>query len=132
MGSMKITLERGTRFRIETRGKTVYVDQPPPEGEDSAMTPLELFVASFGACMAYFATIFLKRRGVNVEGVSFTLNYERVKDPYRVSKIEVVAELPEKIDETAIKGAVRSALNCPVHNSIKNPIDISFSIKTPE
>lgn len=46
---VRVDYETGDRFRIAVRQHTITVDQPASDGgEDTALTPTELFVASLG------------------------------------------------------------------------------------
>jgi uncharacterized OsmC-like protein len=47
-------------------GEVVLTDQPTTAGgEDAAMTPVELLVASLGSCVAFYAGRYLARHGLN-------------------------------------------------------------------
>ena len=51
------------KFSIQSRSNTVFCDQPQENGgEDTAMTPPELMLASLGSCAAFYAVQYLKTR----------------------------------------------------------------------
>jgi putative redox protein len=65
MDAMAVYPIGGEKYAIHIRGHRVCVDQPLDEGgEDTAPTPTELFAASLGLCVAFYAGRFLDRHGI--------------------------------------------------------------------
>ncbi|MEV5312446.1 OsmC family protein [Streptomyces sp. NPDC052610] len=66
----------GDAYEIRVRGHVVTVDQPLQDGgEDTAPTPVELFVAAVASCAAHYAGRFLDRHGVDRGGLSVRAEY---------------------------------------------------------
>ena len=58
------------KFEIAARQHQLICDQPPNNGgNDEGMTPPELFLASLGSCAAFYAVGYLKKKGLQREGV---------------------------------------------------------------
>jgi putative redox protein len=56
---MEVNLEKGFLFKAACRGHEALADQPEKDGgTDKAMTPTELFIASLGSCIGYYAARF--------------------------------------------------------------------------
>jgi len=54
--TMEIRWEEKYRFTARSRDHEVVIDQPVKGGgTDQGMSPVELFVASLGGCVAYYA-----------------------------------------------------------------------------
>ena len=59
-----VTAVSGESYEAVVRGHRIVVDQPADAGgDDSAPTPVELFVASLATCVAYYAGRYLTQPG---------------------------------------------------------------------
>ena len=63
---MTFTLGQGARVDGHTGPFTIATDQPP---DASAPTPFTLFLASIGACAAFYVQAFCRKRDIPVDGV---------------------------------------------------------------
>lgn len=110
----------GDRYTIDVRGHHLLVDQPVDlGGEDLAPTPIELFVASLGACIAYYGGRFLARHGIDRTGLRVVTEFELTTAPNRVGTIHVEVVPPENMPEN-LRPALRAVVSrCTVHNSLE-------------
>jgi putative redox protein len=121
------TVERD-RLRVKVRGHELSTDQPVEDGgEDTAPTPTELFVASLGACVCFYAERFLRRHGLSAAGVEVDCDYSWAENPHRVGAIQLTVLAP------ALTDAKREAFNrviehCTVHNSLRTPPDVRVAV----
>jgi putative redox protein len=133
---MSITVEHmaGDSFRIRIGRHALVVDQPTEDGGwDLGPTPTELFVASLGGCVAYYAERFLVRHGRDPDGLTvhcgFTMSERR---PARVERVdlhvEVATELSEK-ERAALQAVVE---HCTVHNSLREPPEVRIMLAAAE
>jgi uncharacterized OsmC-like protein len=107
------------QFEAETRGHKVLCDQPvEDQGDDEAMTPTELFVASLATCSAYYAVYYLKTRNLPKDGLKVKVNAEKASGPARISKFQIKVELPGVSDPHHIEGVRRSVAKCLVKNTL--------------
>jgi putative redox protein len=124
---MEVNLEKGFLFKAACRGHEALADQPEKDGgTDKAMTPTELFIASLGSCIGYYAARFCSRHNLPTEGMKVFLDWTVVKDPWRVGSIK--AELHE-IPEPEKKGLLRMAEACFVHETILHKPEITVELK---
>jgi len=101
----------GMRFVARHRGLEVMSDEPADEGgQNTAMTPAELFVASLGMCVAVYVVGFAVRHSIAVQGLSVEVDYQIAEAPRRVGQIRRAAELRSP---AAGEGEVASARQCP-------------------
>jgi len=127
---MKVTLVENVKFEAECRGHRVTLDQPVEDGgADAGMTPVELFIASLGSCVAYFATMFCQRRKIPPDGLAVELSWDWAEDPHRVGAIDVKITLSKKPSGKEKAGLLRMVKGCTVHNTMHHPPKIEFTIK---
>jgi uncharacterized OsmC-like protein len=128
---MSVSLIENVKFEVECRGHKLIVDQPQEDGGSNAgMSPVELFIASLGTCVGYFASIFCQRRRVPSAGMRMELDWEWAEDPHRVGVIDIRITLPAKLGEKEKAGLMRMVKGCTVHNTLRNPPDIKMSLES--
>ena len=129
---MTVTLVEKVKFEAQCRGHKLIVDQPEEDGGTNAgMTPVELFVASLGTCIGYFAAVFCQRRKISSAGMRINLEWEWAEDPHRIGAINVSIRLPAKLDEKEKAGLMRMVEGCTVHNTIQNHPEVKMKLETP-
>ena len=116
------------RLRIEARGHELFTDQPVEDGrEDTASTPTEIFVASLGACIGFYAERFLRRHGLSTDGLNVACDYRWAQNPHRVGEIDVTVDAPglSPGKRAAFERVIES---CTVHNTVMKPPDVGIRI----
>src|SRR5581483_9403852 len=71
--AITISFPGGVAVDATLNGHTIHTDQPSPLGADSAMSPFDMFLASIGACMGYYALRFCQQRNIATDGLGLTL-----------------------------------------------------------
>jgi uncharacterized OsmC-like protein len=116
---MTISLIENVKFQVECRNHKVILDQPVEDGGSNAgMTPVELFIASFGACIGYYACVFFQRRKIPASGLRVELDWSSAENPHRVGIIEARINLPTKLGEKEKAGLLRTVRGCTIHNTL--------------
>lgn len=120
----------GDSYAVEVRGHRIVVDQPVEAGgADTAPTPTELFAASLGACVAFYAGRYLKRHGLPREGLSARTEFVMSTDrPARVAGLRVVVVPPPELPESRREGLLALASACAVHNTLHQPPEVSVEL----
>ena len=127
---MTVRLIEKVKLEAECRGHRVILDQPINEGgSDAGMTPVELFIASLGSCIGYFAVVFCERRKIPAKGLNIELDWKWAEDPHRIGSIKADITLPARLDQKEKAGLLRIVKGCTVHNTMRNPPDMAFTIK---
>lgn len=120
------------KFNIQSRSHSILCDQPVENGgEDAAMTPPELMLASLGSCAAFDAAQYLKTRNLADSGVEVSVTAEKLKGPARLGNFKIRVECPVNLDELHTEGLMRSVKHCLIHNTLLAPpaIDIELAAK---
>jgi uncharacterized OsmC-like protein len=117
------------QFEIQARQHTVFSDQPPENGGyDEGMTPPELFLASLGACAAYYVAEYLRQKGLASEGTRVKVVAEKVMNPPRIDNIRIEVELPMASEERDRAGVDRAVHRCLIHNTLMHPPKIEIAV----
>lgn len=128
--SIVVESQGGARLLLRIRDHELVSDQPEEaRGSDAGPTPTELFVASLAGCVAYYAAVFLQRRGVDTTGMQVTCSHTMSDDrPHRVAGIEVEVPVPAGIDPNWLAPLQRSIDHCVVHNSLEQPPEVRIRL----
>lgn len=126
---MSVSFVGGESYRVRIRDHELVVDQPQDAGgDDSAPSPVELFVASLASCVAFYAGRYLDRHGYSRSALRVTANFDQASDrPNRVGAIRLLVVAPElPASRHAALAAVVS--HCTVHNTLLRPPAISIEV----
>lgn len=117
------------KFKIQSRSHTILCDQPTENGgEDTAMTPPELMLASLGSCAAFYAVQFLKTRNLAESGVEVSVTAEKLKAPARLGEFNIRVECPVDLTAEQTDGLMRSVKHCLIHNTLLAPPEIKIEL----
>lgn len=130
--SMEIHHLGGWRFSARCRGHQIVADQPLEEdGEDTGMTPVELFASSLGCCIGVYAKIFCDRHKIPYDGMRIDLKWKKAANPSRIGEFKATIHLKNDIDPDLAQGILRMVKHCTVHNTIRDPPEIEVSVSSP-
>ncbi len=125
---MEITFPGGVAVEARYRGFTIRTDQPEKAGGGgTAPAPFDLFLASIGTCAGYFALRFCQERGIDTSTLGVTLDVERDPERHRISKIRIVAHLPDGFPEKYRKAILRAMDQCAVKRHIVEPPEFELA-----
>jgi putative redox protein len=120
------------KFNAKCRGHQIVSDQPlEEEGEDTGMTPVELFASSLGCCIGVYAKIFCDRHKIPSENMRIDLEWQMAKNPSRIGEVKARIDLKQNIDPELQQGIIRMTKHCTVHNTLMNPPKIEVLISKP-
>ena len=106
---------------VEIGGFTVHTDLPAVmNGDNSAPNPFDLFVASFAACTAVFAMLYLDKVGLSKEGVNVALDPVFTKEGYMESA-KVIVTVPADFPANHEKGLISMVEHCKVGKHLNVP-----------
>ncbi|MGI6337909.1 MAG: OsmC family protein [Bacteroidales bacterium] len=119
---MEITFSSGKIVMAHTRGHVVITDQPVEGGgEDTALTPFELFLASIGTCAGIYVKSFCDNRSISTENIRIIQKTEYNKETGLPSKIILDIRLPHDFPEKYKASLINVAGLCKVKKSIADP-----------
>ena len=114
---MTFTLGPGARVDARSGPFTIATDQPP---DASAPTPFTLFLASIGACAAFYVNAFCRSRGIPVDGIRVQQHSEAGPEGM-VGNVHLAVELPHGFPERYRTAVVRAAEQCTVKKHLEHP-----------
>ena len=87
---LAVNFQGGTRYEITSGNHRVITDQPAADGgQDTGMSPVELFVGSVASCVGYFVGRFCARHDIPLEGLKVEAEWALAESPHRVGAIEL-------------------------------------------
>jgi putative redox protein len=126
--SLSITFPGGVAVDATTNGHTVRMDQPVPLGSDTAMSPFDLFLASIGACMGFYALRFCQERGIPTEGLRLALDPVRDEQRKRIATLQIALQLPQGFPEKYREALRRAVDHCSVKRHLLEPPAFELSL----
>ncbi len=122
MGDMKFETQMGNHKLV--------IDVPPENnGKDRGPTPPQLFIASLSSCIAVFATSYCKNTGINTEGLSVTLSYDKLTKPSLLGNLKAVIKIPKGDVEKREKAVIHAAEHCLIHETIRSSPEIEIALE---
>ncbi len=132
---MEIQVEHlgGVQFEIKARQHTIASDQPTENGGfDEGMTPPELFLASVGSCVGFYAAQYLRKHKLATEGTIIRVTADKATDPARLDNFRIALEIPGEMSQRDLEGIEEAARHCLIHNTLLHPPKISIEVKAAE
>ncbi|MBZ0274450.1 OsmC family protein [bacterium] len=130
---MTITFPGGAKVDAAWDGYVVHTDQPVAfGGEESAPSPMSLFLASLGACAGYYVQAFCRGRELSVEGIRVVQENVWDKDAKRFSDIRIRVETPHEFPEKYREPMIRAVSQCSVKKALADPPNIEVAVVTTE
>jgi putative redox protein len=120
----------GSRVRLGEH--ELVFDQPGsvPGGEDRGPSPLDVMVASVGACAHYFAAAYLQGRGLAVEGLTVEVEGEKERVPVsRIGRLIMRIRVPAGLSDKHIAGIERAIKSCPVYGTLLHSPSVAIEIQ---
>lgn len=109
----------GKRVDARVGAFVVRTDQPASlGGEETALAPYDLFLASLATCAGIYALGFCQARGLSTEGLGLTQKHEYDAKTGRVTKVSLELRLPKGFPETHRAAILRAVENCKAKKSI--------------
>jgi len=125
-----IILAGDKKVIAEIRGFTIATDQPVADnGQNTAPSPFELFLASLGTCTGYFVASFCQARSIPTDNIAMTQTVVRNDATHRVEEITIDIELPRDFPEKYKDAVVRAAESCSVKKLLAAPPEIRVAAR---
>jgi putative redox protein len=118
-----------TRFQIEARQHIIECDQPVENGgDDAAMTPPEIFLASLGSCAAFYAAQYLSSRKLADHGLEISVEAEKLREPARLGNFVIKLQSPVSLTADQTLAMERSVHRCLIHQTMLQPPQVAIEI----
>ena len=92
-------------------------------GKGEAFSPTDTVATGLANCMLTMMGMKASDLSVPLEGATAMVTKTMAANPRRISRIDIVMELPSGIDAKSRKILENTALTCPVHNSLHPDIE---------
>ena len=129
LNEMKIVFRGKKKIDAEFEGFTVKTDQPfDGDGDNSAPSPFDLFLASIGTCAAVFIQSFCEKRKISTEGIELTEKVEWDEGKHLVRKVTLNLSLPNGFPEKYRESVINAANLCTVKRNLHEPPEIEIRL----
>lgn len=127
---VNISYKSNLQFQATARGHVIVSDQPHSNsGEDTGMTPPELFLAALGSCVGFYAVKYCQARGLDATGLNIEVSAQKTTTPpVRLDEIEIHLSLPISLSDRHQKGLEGAVNACLIHTTLTHPPKIITQI----
>jgi ribosomal protein S12 methylthiotransferase accessory factor len=130
MDTMQVRIAGGFKVNANYKGFQIKADQPESAGgENSAPSPLDLFLASIGTCAGFFVASFCKERNILTDQIELNLEFIRNPQTHLVEKITINIKLPPEFPEKYKKAVALAAEQCTVKRTISAGLQFEVGVK---
>lgn len=126
MSTAKVTYTGNLRTENKhIKSGNIYITDAPVDnnGKGEAFSPTDTVATGLANCMLTVMGIKARDMKVNMDGTTAMVTKTMAADPRRISKIEVVLQFPEGIDEKSRKILENTGKTCPVNYSLHPDIE---------
>ncbi|HMU55441.1 MAG TPA: OsmC family protein [Nitrospira sp.] len=129
---LRATYQGGMRYDVTGGRHRLVTDQPVEDGgEDAGMSPVQLFVGSMAACVAYFVGRFCARHDIPLDGLAVDAEWATEERPHRVGRIGLSVHLPHPVPPELRERLLKTAHGCTVHQSVVTAPKIDIELVQP-
>jgi putative redox protein len=123
-----ITFAGNKKVDAHYRGFTINSDQPISSGgENTALSPFELFLGSIGMCTGFYVLAFCQSRSIPADDIKITQTVVRNDATHMVEKVIVDISLPADFPEKYKAAVIKTAQSCSVKKFLDAPPEIQIS-----
>ncbi len=126
MSTAKVTYLGNLRTRCEhLKSGSEYITDAPVDnnGKGEAFSPTDTVATGLANCMLTVMGIKAGDIPVSLDGSLAIVTKTMVANPRRISRIDVIMELPSEVDTKSRKILENTARNCPVLHSLHPDIE---------
>ena len=127
---MKYDITLGVNKKVDAhyRDFTIHSDQPVASGGDNtALSPFELFLASIGMCAGFYVSAFCQSRSIATDNIKITQTVIRNDATHLVEKVMIDINLPPDFPEKYKAPVIKTAQSCSVKKFLDSPPEIQIS-----
>jgi len=119
----------GKKVDAHMRGFTVHTDQEKSlGGDDTALSPFELFFTSLASCAGYYALEFCISRSLSTQGLKVSLNAEKDESVKLYKDIKISLTLPHDFPEKYREAIVRAVNLCTVKRHVQAQLNFGIEV----
>ena len=132
---VRIRHGKGKQSEAFARFHRVVCDQPFDEGGmDTGMTPPEMLLSALGCCAMYYASEYLRARGMLLNGagpdnIEIKVWAEKGGKPLRLTEIGIEVDAPGLTGRMR-EGLMKAVEACLLHRTFENPPLVKLRMAT--
>lgn len=127
---MNIILGENHRVEAHYKDHIIKTDQPEAAGGDnSAPSPLDLFLASIGACAGFYVKSFCRQRNIPSDNISIVQRMHKDGGSNMITRMEIDIHLPADFPEKYKDSVLKAAGACSVKKHIANAPEFEINLK---
>ena len=127
---IKVTFPGGLRVDAEYKGFAVKTDQPVSDGgEETALSPFDLFLASIATCAGYYVLAFCREREIPTEKASVVMRTEKGLESKMIDRIVIDILLPPEFPEKYKNAVIKAVNSCSVKAHLLRPPAFEIAAK---
>lgn len=110
---------------VHLKSDTSFLTDAPTDnnGKGEAFSPTDTVATGLASCMITVMGIKANEMGIDMTGTIAHVTKTMASDPRRISKIEILFDLPFEADSKTRKILERTGTTCPVHFSLHPDIE---------
>ena len=129
MEEFVVAFPGGKKVEIINGDHSVLTDQAIEDGgDDVAMSPFSLFLASIAACSGIVALSFLRKRNIDTEGLKIRMVPDYDEEANRVNSIKIIVDTPKDFPEKYRSALIKVLDTCTVKKHLINPPEFEVEI----
>ena len=133
MPTIEIRYEGQLRTQaVHSPSKCELITDAPTDnhGKGESFSPTDLVATALGSCMLTIMGIVADRHGWDLSAASVSVNKVMAADPVRrIARLEVELRIPGEFDSKARAALEKAALNCPVHATLGQTVEMPVSFQ---
>ena len=111
-------------------GNQLITDAPiDNKGKGESFSPTDLLATSMLTCIMTIVAIRADSKGIDVRGMSGSVEKTMAANPRRVAKLEVVVNLPDGLDLDDRSWLITEGCNCPVCVSVSESMEVDVTFE---
>ncbi|TVQ11638.1 MAG: osmotically inducible protein OsmC [Bacteroidetes bacterium] len=124
---MEIILGEKQIVKARYKGFEIITDQPEKAGGDnSALSPFDLFMVSIGTCAGWYVKSFCQQRNLSEEGIRLEQKTRFNPDKRLIDKIEIEIHLPADFPDKYREPLIKAAGACTVKKHVMDAPEFSI------
>ncbi|MGA3162069.1 MAG: OsmC family protein [Terracidiphilus sp.] len=129
---VNVKLFGDVKFEVAARKHSLVCDQPAENGgRDEGMTPPELLLASLGTCAAFYASAYLRKKGLPREGIEVRVTAAKAGPPARLDFFRIEVKIPLALSAADRAGVEQAVHHCLIHNTLLHTPTIQIELQAP-
>ena len=114
----------------EPSGAKLITDAPVDNmGKGESFSPTELLATSMLTCVMTIVAIRADSKGISVQGMSGSVEKSMAANPRRISKLELVVNLPSNLSMDDRAWLITEGCNCPVCVSVSESMEVDVTFQ---